>query len=33
VTEGNLPVRAFTSFEEAVEWLIADGPRLLEAIG
>jgi hypothetical protein len=26
-------VRAFTSFEEAVEWLIADGSHLLEHIG
>jgi hypothetical protein len=27
------PVRAFTSFEEAVEWLIADGFQRLEEIG
>ncbi len=28
-----LPVRAFASFEQAVEWLIADGSRLLADIG
>jgi hypothetical protein len=26
------PVRAFTSFEDAVTWLIADGPHLAEDI-
>jgi hypothetical protein len=26
------PVGAFTSFEEAVEWLSADGPKLVEQI-
>src|SRR5262249_31665044 len=26
------PVRGFTSFEDAVEWLIEDGPRLLEHV-
>ena len=28
-----LPVRAFTSFEDAVEWLIADGPQQMENLG
>jgi hypothetical protein len=28
-----LPVRAFTSFEDAVEWLIADGTQLMEDLG
>jgi hypothetical protein len=27
-----LLVRAFTSFEEAVEWLIADGPQHVESL-
>jgi hypothetical protein len=27
------PVNAFTSFEEAVEWLLTDEPQLLEDLG
>jgi hypothetical protein len=28
----DFPVKAYTSFEDAVEWLIAGGPELLEYI-